>query len=284
MSVIKLGLRKPANCFAILSYKRGDGELKLVLLEKDGNNVVEQLTGRLDAELFERLAHELEVPGNDFLHETKELLERATNASKFVFELEMDTRRFLWRKNMDTGLKLIYGYVHLSPTENLLGDLLLSSAESIDYLRLSNESLASKLEVNSEQLERMKSTLEKHVTSEEEKNTANLTKYLALLNEKKSRILELETLISRFDCHASEFDKSSQEFSSEERRDSKSEEFHFDEDKTPGRSLPKRSRGKRPADEPVASSSKSLPVEEQMSSQDSDYNKKTQELCDAMFQ
>lgn len=276
MSVIKLELGKPANCFAILSYNGENDELKLVLVEKDGNNVAEQLTGRLNEELFERLAHELEVPGNDFLHETRELLERATNASTFVFELETDARRFLWRKNVDTGLKLIYGYVYLSPTKNLLCDLLLSSAESIRNLRLSNESLKSQLEVNSEQLGRMKSTLEKHVTSEEEKTTANLTKYLALLNEKKSRILELETLISRFDSNASEFDKSSQEINSEE--------FIFDEDKRPGCSLPKRIRVARPVDEPAASSSKNLPAEEQLSSPDSDYNKKTQEICDAMFQ
>lgn len=276
MDLIKLTVKKPIDSFVILRAKWESEEFEIILFKENDLVIsnVQQYIGKLDKVLLSEIANELEITENELLKETKSIFENPENTLKFTFELELDKETFIWRKNIDNDLKLMYGRLNLTSTSNLLIDFLVNSMENIKVLKEKNESLTLSEERCRKISNETRAIYDKYVSEQEKREVNNLTKYVALLNEKKNRILELEAMISRFDSNASGYETSSQEMCTE--KCSK-----FDQEQS-SHLLPKRVRTEQVPD-PVASTSFDDKTEDQNWSQDSTYLKDTQELCENVF-
>lgn len=276
MNLKKLTLRKPLDSFIILRAKWESEEFEIILF-KDNNSIItvaHQYSGRLDKVLLSEIANEIKIPVNDLLEETKCIFENSESTSKFIFELELDKKTLIWRKNIGSELKLMYGRINLTSASNLLIDFLLESMEHIKSLKVNNELLTINGKRCRNVLNETKTVYDQYVSDQEKKEVSNLTKYVALLNEKKNRITELETMISRFDSNASGYETSSQEMSSQKHSMESIKNIHL---------LPKRVRIDKQIPGPVASTSIDNKTDDETWSQDSSYLKDTQELCENVF-
>lgn len=157
------------------------------------SNGNEEITGKIQFELFQQISASLEMEYEKFFIETKKAI--TTNKGLEGFNYILTEDKFRWTKNGNENIKIIYGTANLIKGRTI-ENMLKNSADIIADLKSQLTDKNNEEMKTMQQLNDLKKLLQQ-VTDYKEINEKDVyTKFICLLNAKKGKIDELKSTIS----------------------------------------------------------------------------------------